>query len=87
MKDDSFHLPGKNGGLSISGHLMSCHKCGRNVMVELVLIGVPHHIQVIVTCGECVEPSKQIRKEYPEIVTKVENWLRSGSENEVGRKS
>ena len=75
MKDDSFHIPGKNGGLSIMGHLASCHKCGRKVMVQLVLFGVPHHAQVILTCAECVEPSEQMRKEHPEIVSKVENWL------------
>jgi hypothetical protein len=79
MNDYTYRLPGKNGGLSVMGHMTACKKCGRKVLVEMGLIGVPHHVGLVVTCGECVEPSEQIRKEHPEIVSKVENWLHGGT--------
>jgi hypothetical protein len=80
MKDETYRIPGTNGSLPVMGRLTACHKCGRKVLVEMGLIGVPHHVGLSVTCGECIVPTEQMRKEHPEIVSKVENWLRGDSE-------
>lgn len=80
MKEESYRIPGTNGRLPVMGHLTACRRCGRKVLVELALIGAPHHVAVMVTCGECLEPSEQMRREHPEIVSAVEKWLRDGSE-------
>jgi hypothetical protein len=77
MNDEVYRLPGKNDGLPMMGHLTACHRCGRKVLVELVLIGVPHHVKVLVTCGECLVLSEQIRKAQPAITAKIEAWLQT----------
>lgn len=80
MSDESYLIPGTNGRRPVMGHLTACRKCGRKVLVELALIGTPHHIAVMVNCGECLEePSERIRKEHPEILAQVEKWLHGRS--------
>ncbi len=81
MNHETYHLPGTSGSLPVMGHLTACHKCGRKVLVEMGLIGTPHHIGVSVTCGECLVVSEQFRKEQPEVLSKLESWLRGGREN------
>jgi len=72
--DDTYSIEGDHG-LTVLGHLTACHKCGRKILVEMGLIGVPHHTGISVTCGECLVLSKRFHKEQPEIVAKIESWL------------
>jgi hypothetical protein len=72
--DDTYTID-TDHGLAVRGHLTACHKCGRKILVEMGLIGVPHHTGVSATCGECLVLSEQFRKEQPEIVSKIESWL------------
>lgn len=75
--DDTYYIDGDHG-LAVQGHLTACHRCGRKILVEMGLIGVPHHTGVSVTCGECLVLSEQFRKEQPEILSKIEGWLQGG---------
>ncbi len=70
--DDTYYI---DDGLTVMGHLTACKKCGRKVLVEMGLIGVPHHLGVTVTCGDCLVVPEQFRKGHPEIVSKIERWL------------
>lgn len=79
-KADETYLIDGDFGLTVMGHLTACHKCGRKILVEMGLFGVPHHTGVSVTCGECLVLSKKFRKEQPEIVAKIESWLSSHNE-------
>lgn len=78
MKDETYHIPGANDRLAVRGHLTACRKCGRKILVEMGLIGSTHHVGVTATCGECLMLSEQLRKEQPEIASKVERWLQGG---------
>jgi hypothetical protein len=51
--DETYYIDGDQG-LAVLGYLTACHKCGRKILVEMGLIGVPHHTGVSVTCGECL---------------------------------
>jgi hypothetical protein len=42
------------------GHLLQC-KCGRQVLVEIILVGVSHNVKVIITCWECLSQEAQQR--------------------------
>ena len=64
--------------LTVMGHLTACHKCGRKMVVEMALIGVPHHTGVSVTCGGCLVVTEQIRKGHPEVASHIERWLHDG---------
>jgi len=72
--DNTYFLDGDHG-LAVLGQLTACSKCGRKILVEMGLIGVPHHTSISVTCGECLVLSKKFRKQQPEIVSKIERWL------------
>ena len=64
--------------LTVMGHMTACHKCGRKMVVEMALIGVPHHLGVTVTCGDCLVVTEQFRKEHPEVASQIERWLHAG---------
>ena len=42
------------------GHLVQC-KCGRQVLVGIILNGSSHNVKVIVTCWECLSREAQQR--------------------------
>jgi hypothetical protein len=73
--DDTYYI---EGDLDVMGHLTACQKCGRKLVVELALIGVPHHVGVYVTCGNCLVLPGQFRKEQPAISAKIDGWLHDG---------
>jgi len=77
-EDDTYYI---DGDLTVMGHLTACNKCGRKILVEMVLIGAQHHVGVSVTCGDCLVVPEQFRKEQPEIASKIESWLQGGREN------
>jgi hypothetical protein len=74
-KTDDTYLINGDHGMTVMGHLTACHKCGRKILVEMGLFGVPHHTGLSVTCGECLVLSEQFCEEQPEIVSKIESWL------------
>jgi hypothetical protein len=80
MSDETYYLPRTNNSLAVRGYLTACRKCGRKVLVEMSMIGSTHHVGVAVTCGECLILSDQLRKEQPEIVSKIESWLHGACE-------
>lgn len=73
--NETYYFDGEDG-LNVMGHLTTCHKCGRKILVEMGLIGVPHHTGLSVTCGDCLVLSKRFRKKHPKIAAKIESWLR-----------
>ncbi|HTU90547.1 MAG TPA: hypothetical protein VMF69_10770 [Gemmataceae bacterium] len=75
---DTYYIEGE---LDAMGHLTACNKCGRKILVEMALIGVPHHVGVTAICGECLVLPEQFRKEHPKIAAKIEGWLRDMQEN------
>ncbi|MHB1425109.1 MAG: hypothetical protein ACYC3I_18210 [Gemmataceae bacterium] len=82
MNDETYRLPRTSGRLSVMGHLTACRTCGRKILVEMALIGTPHHVGVSVNCGECLVLTDQMRKEHPEIASKFESWLKGGSQRD-----
>jgi len=70
---DSYYIPGERA-LSVMGHLCKCRKCGRKILVELVLIGVPHHDTPIVTCSECLVLDSEFRNKNPDIAKQLDEW-------------
>ena len=54
----------------------ACRKCGRKILVEMGLIGVPHHSWIMVTCAECVQPpiNDAFRGNHPEAAAEIEKW-------------
>jgi hypothetical protein len=67
--------PGAAFGLTVYGHFAECNKCKRKILVELPLIGVPHHTDVQVTCADCLVVSDVFKTEYPEEAKQIEEWL------------
>ena len=55
----------------------ACSKCGRRILVEMGLIGVPHHSWVMVTCAECLQVpvAEAFRERRPDAAAEIEKWL------------
>jgi len=55
----------------------ACPKCGRKILVEMGLIGVPHHSWIMATCAECVKVpiNDAFRERRPEAAAEIEKWL------------
>jgi len=72
----TFHIPARPGrGLALCGHFAQCGKCKRKVLVEMPLIGVPHHTDVLVTCADCLVVSDSFKTDFPEQAKQIEEWL------------
>lgn len=58
---------------------LCCEKCGRKILVEMTLFGIPHHLGVTAICGECIdiegERFKEFAKNYPEEARAILDWL------------
>jgi hypothetical protein len=67
---DTFYIKGKN---PVMGHLATC-VCGRKIVVQLPLIGVPHHRDAYVTCLECMVVDPKFRENNPEIAAQIDGW-------------
>ena len=58
-----------------------CGKCGRKILVEMLLFGVPHHTGVSVTCASCLEKSglpELFKKQRPGEAADIEQWIKEG---------
>ena len=55
----------------------ACRKCGRKILVEMGLIGVPHHTWVMATCADCLQVpiSDAFKERRPEAAAEIEKWL------------
>lgn len=60
---------------NLIGHLLKCNKCGKKILVEILLFGVSHNLDVIATCGSCMKISDNIKEKYPEVSKKIEEFL------------
>ena len=70
---ETFHISEVNG-FSSMGHLASCCKCDRKILVEMTLIGVQHHISLHVTCADCLVLGKDFREKHPKEAKQLEEW-------------
>ena len=55
----------------------ACQKCGRRILVEMGLIGVPHHSWIMVTCAECIQVplAEAFRERRSEAAAEIGKWL------------
>lgn len=59
-------------------HKEKCPRCGRKILVQIVLDGSNHNASVSVICAECLAKTgvgKQFKEERPEATKDIENWL------------
>ena len=75
---DTFYIPDAGDGVSLVGHKTKCNKCERKVLVQLPMFGAPHHLDVLVTCMECLELDEGWKKEHPEVAGDLIDWKISG---------
>ncbi|MCI0407559.1 MAG: hypothetical protein L0191_03180 [Acidobacteria bacterium] len=54
-----------------------CRHCGRKILVEMGLIGVPHHTWVHATCAACIPLpiNETFRAQSPAAAVDLEQWL------------
>lgn len=59
--------------------IVKCQKCGKEFLVERLLIGINHTVDTIVTCKECLKKSplpKDFIRAYPEEAKAIIKWLK-----------
>jgi len=66
--------------LEYSYYKLKCSKCGRKILVEAILAGTDHNVDLIVTCAECIKPpfNEEFVRKYPDIAKDIESWIREG---------
>jgi len=58
--------------------VVKCQVCGREFLVERVLFGTDHTLDIIVTCKECLKRkglADKFKKEHPKEAKRIEKWL------------
>ena len=58
---------------------VKCQKCGREFLVERLLLGIDHTIDVIVSCKECLKKRslpKDFIKKHPNEAGAIMTWLK-----------
>lgn len=61
-------------------HKEKCSQCGRRILVQIVLDGSSHNMNVSVVCAECLKKigvNGEFKKERPEEAKDIEEWLYS----------
>ncbi len=57
-------------------HKLTCKKCGRKILVEIILMGTSHNAGVLVTCAECLgKLDEKFCKEHPEEAESIKAWI------------
>jgi hypothetical protein len=79
--EDSFYIPDAGDGISLIGHKKKCIKCGRRILVQLPMFGVPHHFDASVCCCDCLEIDEGFKKEHPEIAEDLAKWKILGQDD------
>lgn len=63
---------------------VKCSRCGREILVEVVLFGINHNANVSAICKECLKEqglSLKFKEESPEHAKEIQEWLDEGLEN------
>lgn len=68
--------------------LKACRKCGRKILVEMGLIGSPHHSWIMATCAECVQTpiNDAFKEKHPGAAAEIEKWLQARITGAAGSK-
>lgn len=74
ITEDTFYIPNAGDCVALCGHKTKCSKCDRKILVQLPLIGVPHHMDVIVCCSECLNITEEFKKDHPEVAADLKRW-------------
>ena len=53
-----------------------CSRCGRKVLVETSMYGLPERSKAYVTCAECLVLSTDFKKDYPDEANEILNWIK-----------
>jgi len=65
-----------------------CSNCGRKILVERVLAGVPHTVSVYANCLDCIMKkglTESFKKEHPEEAEDIESWYNSSEQKEINK--
>lgn len=64
-------------GSDIQGSFLTCRKCGRRILVEIVLCGVSHNTSITATCAQCIGTvNEEFKARHPEAAQKIEEFIR-----------
>ena len=72
--ENAFFIPPNEHGMALCGHKLKCNKCKRKILIQLPLIGVPHHTDAFAVCGECLEIDENFEKLFPELAKNLKEW-------------
>ena len=55
---------------------ISCNVCGKQFLVERIMIGVNHTANMIITCKECISLTEKsvFEKEQPKAYKEIKKW-------------
>lgn len=62
-------------------HKVKCSFCGREILVEQILFGVPHTATILASCKECLKKSglpEKFKKDHPKEAKEIEQWITDG---------
>ena len=56
---------------------ISCSVCGKQFLVEQILIGINHTANIVITCKECINLSEKsvFEKEQPKAYKEIKEWI------------
>lgn len=57
-------------------HKLACRKCGRKILVEIALFGVSHNAEVVATCAECLELSRDFKGKHAKAADDISKWMK-----------
>ena len=60
--------------MDVVNYTLSCNKCGRKILVEIVLFGVNHNASVRATCAECLTLNEEYCAEHSEECEEIKEW-------------
>jgi hypothetical protein len=61
-------------GFDTMGHLLTCQKCGKKILVEVVLMGTNHNTAIQATCLDCLKLSEEFRSLHPKVADQIDHW-------------
>ena len=62
-----------------------CPHCGRKILVEKILVGVPHTVGVYATCLDCLMEkgmNEDFIKDNPQKAKDIQRWYDSSEQSE-----
>jgi len=80
LKKDITHLLARQPHFEFpyTYHKLACTKCGRKIIVEVLLIGVDHTASITAVCAECLKKgvNKEFAEKNPEAAKDIEEWIK-----------